>query len=142
MSQEQQEREAHRLFVANVYQLVSHMPGHATAQEWARLFQPVLEMASDLLGDEETIRLEQEGPWHDEPVMLTDPAAIPTWIRAGDERIGKRARARDSLGNPIAGKITAIVKWSSGREQIELVEGTRRTGTTTVWADPATVHIL
>jgi len=61
MSQEQQELEIYRQFVAKVYQLVYHMPPYATAQDWQRLFQPVLEMASDLLGDEEAARLAQEG---------------------------------------------------------------------------------
>ena len=48
MSAEQRELEIYQQFVAKVYQLVYHMPPYATAQDWQRLFQPILEMASDL----------------------------------------------------------------------------------------------
>jgi hypothetical protein len=141
MSEEQKELETYRLFVTGVYQLVYHMPESATAADWVRLFQPVLEIARALLGDEEIARRELAASWHQEPDLNPDPG-LPTWIRTGDERIGKRARTRDRLGHLIDGKVTAIVKWSNGREHIEIKQGTARTGTTTAWPAPADVQML
>jgi len=71
------------------------------------------------------------------PYMFAPVSEIPTWIRRGDERIGKRAVTKDSLGNTVDGEITAILKYGNGMEKIEVKQGT-----TTVWADPATVNIL
>jgi len=70
------------------------------------------------------------------------PAEIPTWIRKGDDRLKKRVVTLAESGEVVRGKITAILKYSDGAERIEIRSGTPRTGTTTVWADPADVELV
>ena len=60
------ELEVYRQFVRTFYKTVYHLPEYATSQDWQRLMEPLLQVAGDLLGDEETARLEQEQPWGDE----------------------------------------------------------------------------
>ena len=57
------ELEVYRQFVRTFYKTVYHLPEYATSQDWQRLMEPLLQVAGDLLGDEETARLEQEQPW-------------------------------------------------------------------------------
>ena len=65
-----------------------------------------------------------------------------TWIRKGDKRIGKRASTFDSRGQLVRGKVTAIIKYSNGDEQIQIKAGTPRTGITTISAIPDLVEFL
>jgi hypothetical protein len=56
---------------------VYHLPEYATSQDWQRLMDPLLQVAGDLLGDEEAAMLEQEQLWgherrDDEAVMGLD----------------------------------------------------------------------
>ena len=60
------ELKVYRQFVRVFYKTAYHMPEYATSEDWQRLMAPLLEVASDLLGDEETARLEQEQPWSDD----------------------------------------------------------------------------
>jgi hypothetical protein len=60
------ELEIYRQFVRTFYKTVYHLPEYATSQDWQRLMEPLLQVAADLLGDEEIARLEQEQPWSDE----------------------------------------------------------------------------
>jgi hypothetical protein len=65
-----------------------------------------------------------------------------TWIRKGDPRIGKRASTPDSRGQLVRGKVTAIITYSNGDEQIQIKAGTPRTGITTICAIPDMVEFL
>lgn len=81
---------------------------------------------------------------HREPINASIgayPGEIPKWIRKGDNRIKKPAVTITSSGEVVRGTITAILKYSDGSERIEITRGTPRTGTTKVWASPATVYI-
>jgi hypothetical protein len=65
-----------------------------------------------------------------------------TWKRKGDSRIGKRASTRDNRGQIVRGKVTAIITYSNGDEQLQIKAGTPRTGITTVSAPTETVEFL
>ncbi len=70
------------------------------------------------------------------------PEEPPTWINLGDARIGQMGTTFDNRGDTITGKITAILRYQDGSERLQIVQGTARTGTTTLWADIDDVELL
>jgi len=72
----------------------------------------------------------------------THPVEPPTWIRKGDARIGKMCVTFDHRGYTFTGKITAILRYQDSSERLQVVQGTARTGTTTLWAEVDDVDIL
>ena len=75
-------------------------------------------------------------------LRTTHPEDPPRWVRKGDARIGKRGITFDSRGETIEGRITAILRYEDGFERLQVVAGTPRTGTTTLWANADDVDIL
>jgi len=76
------------------------------------------------------------------------PAEIPQKIKKGDARIGKRAISQNTTyQRSIDGKVTAILRYSNGAEQIEVTQriyaqGERRPGTAIVCVHADDVDIL
>lgn len=60
MTMDDQEREAYREFVRTFCRTIFHMPDYATAEDYRRLLQPLLQDAEALLGSEEIATLQQE----------------------------------------------------------------------------------
>ncbi len=72
-------------------------------------------------------------------------AEVPQKIRKGDPRLGERAITHGDY--TVDGKVTAILRYSNGAEQIEVTrdtfaQGSRRPGTTVTWMHADDVDIL
>ncbi len=73
-------------------------------------------------------------------------ADVPQKIRKGDPRIGKRAITHDDRPT-IDGKVTAILRYSNGAEQLEVTQltyalGSKKPGTTVGWVHVDDVDLL
>ncbi len=109
-----------------------------TARTWLGI---ATEQLHDLLNqyNDTLIEATQEQRKQEHPGHL---AETPTWVRKGDAPLKKCAITVAESGAVVREKITASLKYSDGTEKIEIRSGTPRTGTTTVWADPADVEMV